>query len=84
LIGGSDDLAVYNLLKKSKVKTLSSSNSTVSATTAVRISPNQDYVAYATGTDWLKGLSELENIKKPRLTVMKLDSKEVRDFVSRN
>lgn len=76
-------MAVYNLNKRSKVKTLSSSNSNVSATTAVRISPNQDYVAFATGTDWLKGLNELDNIKKPRLTVMKLDSKEIKDFVSR-
>ena len=57
LIGGSDDLAVYNLIKKSKMKTLASSGTSTGATTAVRISPRQDYVAYATGTDWLKGIN---------------------------
>lgn len=59
IIGGTEDLAAYNTNKRTKVKTLSSSSTSTGATTAVKISPKVDYVAFATGTDWLKGLNEL-------------------------
>ncbi len=59
IIGGSEDLAAYNTSKKTKVKTIASSSSSTGATTAVKLSPKVDYLAFATGTDWLKGLNEL-------------------------
>ena len=57
MIGGSQDLAAYNTVKKTKVKTLASLSTTTGATTAVKISPKVDFIAFATGTDWLKGLN---------------------------
>ncbi len=59
MIGGSDDLGIYNSCKKTKSKTVTTANTTVGATTAVRIGPKNEYIAYATGCDWLKGLYEL-------------------------
>lgn len=57
MIGGSEDLCSYNLVKKIKVKTIVSLSSSIGASTAVKLSPTLDYVIYATGSDWLKGLS---------------------------
>jgi hypothetical protein len=39
MVGGSDDLGIYNPNKKTKSKTVTTSSSTIGATTAVRISP---------------------------------------------
>lgn len=52
LVGGSDDLKSYNTNKKSIVTTYVQGNSV----TAVRVSPNGDFLAYATGYDWAKGI----------------------------
>ena len=57
MIGGSEDLAAYNTGKKTKVKTVASLSTTTGATTAIKISPKVDFIAFATGTDWLKGLN---------------------------
>ncbi len=57
LIGGSEDLAAYNTIKKTKVKTITSVSTTTGSTTAVKICPKTEYIAFATGTDWLKGLN---------------------------
>jgi hypothetical protein len=59
LIGGSEDMGIYNLNKKTRVRPLATSGSSTGAITAVRLSPKQEYVAFATGTDWLKGIHEL-------------------------
>jgi hypothetical protein len=47
------------LSKKVKTKTIASSSSSVGACTAVRLSPKIEYMIYATGSDWLRGLNEL-------------------------
>jgi hypothetical protein len=83
VIGGTDDLSVYNYAKKSKAKTICNANSTIGATTAVRLSPKSDYIAYATGSDWLKGLHELETLKKPKITVWKLTNSDLSEFISK-
>jgi hypothetical protein len=52
-------MGIYNLNKKTRVRPLATSGSSTGAITAVRLSPKQEYVAFATGTDWLKGIHEL-------------------------
>lgn len=59
LIGGTEDLTAYNIVKRSKGNTYSTSNSSTGAATAMRLSPKLDYLVYATGTDWNKGIHEL-------------------------
>lgn len=83
IIGGSEDLGIFNTIKKSKVKTLATAGSATGAGTAVRISPKNEYVAYATGSDWLRGLYELESIKKPRIAVVKLSNSDLNDFIAK-
>ncbi len=59
IVGGTEDLSSYNLIKKSKSLTYITSSSTTGATTAARLSPKLDLIAVATGTDWTKGIHEL-------------------------
>lgn len=59
LIGGTEDLTAYNIAKKSKGNTYSTPNSSTGAATAMRLSPKLEYLVYATGTDWNKGINEL-------------------------
>jgi hypothetical protein len=80
LIGGSDDLSSYNILKKSKGNTYSNASSSVGACTAVRLSPRLEYIVYATGSDWTKGIHELENMKKPKICVSKLTTSDLKDL----
>jgi hypothetical protein len=35
--------------------------------------PNLDIVVYDTGTDWIRGISEFENVKRPRIYLRKMD-----------
>jgi hypothetical protein len=59
LIGGSEDLGIFNLNKKTRIRPFATSGTSTGAITAVRISPKNEYVVFATGTDWLKGIHEL-------------------------
>ena len=59
LVGGTEELGLWNLVKRTKGSTLSSSSSSIGATTAARICPKQEFIAFATGSDWCKGLYEL-------------------------
>lgn len=72
MVGGSEDLAGFNLSNKSKVGSYINQNSTTGAITAVRLRPKLDYMAVGTGSDWLKGLHELETIKRPKIVIIKL------------
>ena len=74
VVGGGEDLGGINIRKNSKSKTYASISSTTGAITAARLSPKLDYLAYATGTDWMMGLKELEGIKKPTIAVSKITS----------
>jgi hypothetical protein len=56
LIGGSDDLSSYNTNKRNKGNTYSTASTSIGATTAVRLSPKLDYIVYANGSDWTKGI----------------------------
>lgn len=78
-VGGSEDLGVYNPAKKTKVKTIVQNN----PTTAVSFNPNHQFMAYAVGTDWLRGLVELEQPKRPKITVVKMAEKDVMDYTTR-
>lgn len=83
VVGGSEDMVIFNNNKKLKARNISTALGTIGAGTAVRISPKNDYIAFATGCDWLKGLYELESIKKPRIGVAKLNSVDLNDCVSK-
>lgn len=82
-IGGSDDLGVYNNYKKSKVQTLAPISQLIGATTAVSFSPGSDYVAFAVGTDWLKGIHELEGMKRARIGVTKLSKNDMLTYTTK-
>lgn len=81
IIGGTEDLSAYNIIKRSKGSTYITSNSSNGAATAVRISPRLDYLVYASGTDWTKGIHELENLKKPKIGLVKLTQSELKELV---
>jgi hypothetical protein len=40
-------------------------------------------MAYAVGTDWLRGLVELEQPKRPKITVVRMAEKDVMDYTTR-
>ena len=80
MIGGTEDLSSYNLAKKIRVKGIAASSSSTGASTAVRLSPKLDYIIYATGSDWIKGLNELDNITKPKIGGMKILSSDLREL----
>lgn len=83
LFGGTDDLCSWNIFKRSKGITITSSSSSIGAATAVRISPKQDFVAYATGTDWCKGMHELDHLKKPRIAVTPISQSDLKTLTSK-
>ena len=82
-VGGTENLQSYNLVSKNKVDTVTTTTSSVGACNAIRISPKQDYVVYATGTDWTKGIHELENLKRPRIGLVKLSQGDVKRLTMR-
>ena len=79
MVGGSEELSIWNIIKRTKGATISSVSSSIGATTAARICPKQEFVAFATGTDWCKGLYELEGLKRPKISVIKLATSDMRD-----
>lgn len=79
LIGGTEQLFVSNI-RKQRVRVYSANQG---PTTAVRISPNQDAITFSNGCDWLKGLYQLDTIKRPRQAVVKLSNTEITDFVTK-
>lgn len=83
IVGGTEDIVIFNINKKSKAKTVSISSSLIGPGTAVRISPKNDYIAFATGSDWLKGLYELESIKKPKVSVAKLSIGDLNECIAK-
>lgn len=83
MIGGSEDLALYNILKRSKTKTLTAYSTQVGSSTACRINPKNEYIAFATGIDWLRGIQDLEYIKRPRIGVVKLSNSDLIDLVAK-
>ena len=78
LIGGTDNLRACNISTKVEGPMITSSSSSIGATTAARLSPTLDFVAFATGTDWCKGIHELDHVKKPIVSVIKLSDSELR------
>jgi hypothetical protein len=82
-VGGTENLESYNLTAKNKVDTITSASSSIGATTAVRISPKQDFVVYATGTDWTKGIHELESLKRPKIALIKLTQGDIKKLTMR-
>jgi len=82
-VGGTDDYAVFNIHKKLRSKGLVNPNSAVGSTTASKIHPNNKYIAFANGTDWAKGIQELENIKKPKITLYRILGGELNEWISK-
>lgn len=83
LVGGTDNLRTFNLSTKNEGPMITSSSTSIGATTAVRLSPNLEFVAFATGTDWCKGIHELDHIKKPLVSVIRLNESELRKLTGR-
>jgi hypothetical protein len=52
------------------------------ASTAIKISPNLDFVVVCTGSDWTKGLAELECLRKPRVIVSRLTMNQLKKMVT--
>ena len=71
LIGGTQNLCPTYLKSKRNGLTITEASKSIGATTAARFSPTLDYIAFATGTDWNKGIKELEGIKKPIVSVIR-------------
>ena len=72
-IGGSEDGGMHEINKNRKLKNLTNS----STVTAVKVSPDSEYVVFALGSDWAKGLNELTESKKPKLIGMRLNSSDI-------
>ena len=53
---GTEEAAFFDAQKNKKVKNITSSKCAV---TAIKISPDSEYLVYATGSDWSKGVDEL-------------------------
>lgn len=53
---GTEEMAVFSPEKSQKIKSLGSSTSSIGSVTAVAISPDCEYYAFAIGNDWSKGL----------------------------
>lgn len=83
VVGGTEDTVIFNTNKRSKAKNVVTSSGIIGATTAARVSPRNDFIAFATGCDWLKGLYELENIKKPRVSVARLSNADLNECTSK-
>ena len=79
-VGGTENLESYNLVAKNKADTITSSTSSIGATTAVRISPKQDFLVFATGTDWTKGIYVLETLKRPKIALIKLTPGDIKNL----
>lgn len=79
IIGGTEDLFVFNV-RKQKIRNFST---TQGPTTAVRLSPNQDLITFSNGCDWLKGLYQLETMKRPRQVVIKITNADINDFAAK-
>lgn len=78
VIGGSDEMGIYNHYKRTKGKTIVlPQNGQNIATTAVSFNPKQGYLAYAVGYDWLRGLYDQEQPKRPKIAVMKVSKNEI-------
>ena len=80
LIGGTDDLCSWNMNKKHKGATITASTSSIGAATASRLSPKLDLIAFATGTDWCKGMHELDNLKRPKVAVIRVSQSDLREW----
>ena len=72
LVGGTDNLRTFTLSTKNEGPLITSSSTSIGATTASRLSPSLEFIAFATGTDWCKGIHELDHIKKPLVSVIRL------------
>lgn len=67
-------MGIYSPDKSMKIKTLGTSNTSV---TAVSISPDCEYYAFAVGTDWNKGLEELSLALPIKINVGRLSNSDV-------
>jgi hypothetical protein len=83
VVGGGEEIAVLNTVKRTKVRALASKDSSTGAGTAIRLSPHNQYIAFATGSDWSKGLYGLEDTKKPRIAVVKLSNIDLCEFIAK-
>ena len=69
---GSEETGMFEITKNKKIKNITTANSV----TAVKVSPDSDFLLYACGSDWLKGLDELNDAKKAKLVGVKLTSSD--------
>ena len=72
MYGGTEETGVYDLLRDKKARTIT----TNLTTTCVRMNPDCEYLVYGVGSDWMKGMEEMEQSKKCRLIGMKISSSD--------
>jgi len=76
---GTEEMATYSTEKSLRIKTLGSTGVTV---TAISVSPDCEYYAFATGTDWCKGMEELSSSLPIKINVGRLTSSDVTTLTS--
>jgi hypothetical protein len=75
LLAGSEELCVYNLAAKDKVKRIKGK------VTVGRISLDRTYLIYAEGNDWTEGLNDLKKNIKPKIGAVKMTRSELEAMV---
>lgn len=70
--GGSEESGMFDITKNKKVKNLTSA----STVTAVKVSSDCEFMIYATGSDWIKGVDELNDAKKAKLIGLKVTTSD--------
>ena len=73
ICGGSVETGLFDAIKDKKIKNLTSERSV----TALKISPDGELMVYVGGSDWLKGLDELHDSKRPKILGIRISTNDV-------
>lgn len=74
LFCGTEESGIYNLDKSLKIKTI---GTTSVASTAISVSPDSEYYAYAIGSDWCQGMNEMGLTLNLKIFVAKLSLADI-------
>jgi hypothetical protein len=80
-VASSSESTLINPFTKYKIVSFSNEDRE-GASTAIKISPNLEFVAVCTGSDWSKGLGELQCLRKPRVIVSRLTMDQLKKLVT--
>jgi hypothetical protein len=71
---GTTETGIYNPDKNLKLKTITTNEKSV---TSVAISPECEYYVYCFGSDWCKGLEELNTYSAVKINVGRINTSDV-------